>query len=427
MLSRLISLIRTFIITRYSSMQNLKIALLFVLLPLLLNAQQTAAEFTQSIESTFQNAGIPGLAVSIVSKDSILYEHAMGYADVATQRAYARNSVLNIGSISKTLIGVALLQLSEAGRIDLDIDINEYLPFSVSNPHYPERPITLRQLATHTSSIRDRSWNYDMRAYVSDDDQKGNRKGLPLLTRIQFKRMLKNEHLPLGEFLEKTLSAEGQFYSKKNYYKIPAGTEAHYSNIGAALAAFVVERVSGTPYRQYVAQNILNPLGMTSAGWHFTDFDENVVATRYIRQVPIPDYELITYPDGGLVCSTADLARYLMAMMRGYYGQSEFLPASAFQQLMSNQLESSILAETMSDPEERSGIFWDLYGKEKTSEIGHSGGDPGILTLMYFDPQNGLGCVLTTNCSGDDTQGAVVKIWQDMVRYRDSLAPKHDN
>jgi CubicO group peptidase (beta-lactamase class C family) len=99
---------------------------------------------------------LPGFGAAVVSADRVLFRRAYGFADLDKQIRYTPQSLHYIGSISKTLIGVSLMQLVERGRIRLDDDINLYLPFKITNPHFPRDVITIRHLATHTSTIRDR-------------------------------------------------------------------------------------------------------------------------------------------------------------------------------------------------------------------------------------------------------------------------------
>ncbi len=380
--------------------------------------QTTAEAFDQSLTSAFKSTNIPGMAVAIVNQDKILYQNQFGYADLATKKPYTQNTIHNIGSTSKTFIGVSIIQLVAQGKLTLDTKINDILPFKVVNPYHPEVDITIRQLATHTASIRDRTFNYDLKAYVSDDGAKGNRKGLPLMYKIHFKQMLKNEDVSLGEFLENTLSKKGKWYKKKNYLKASPGTTEEYSNIGAALAGYVVELVSGQSYADYVQQNILTPLGMNASGWTKAKVDTTQFASRYIKGKAVPDYHLTTYPDGGLISSTTDLSKYLMELIKGYNGSSDFLPASAFQTMLTNQFEEAPLKNSITKAEGRSGIFYDIFGKTGNGEIGHSGSDPGILSFMYFDPETGIGCLLMTNTDSDTDGTEVVKMWQMLIKYR---------
>ena len=381
--------------------------------------QTTAQAFDQALTSAFKSTNIPGMAVAIVNKDKIFYQNQFGYADLATKKPYTENTIHNIGSTSKTFIGISLMQLVEQGKLTLDTKVNDVLPFKVTNPHYPAIDITIRQLATHTSSIRDRTFNYELKAYTSDDNTKGNRKGLPLIYKIHFKRILKNEAISLSEFLKNTLSKKGKWYKKKNFYKNAPGTTEHYSNIGAALAGYVVEVVSGEKYADYVERHILNPLKMEATGWTGESTNPAQFAKRYVNGIAFPDYKLTTYPDGGLISSTADLSRYLMAMIRGYKGESQLLSAASFQQMMRNQYEQTPLVNSIKETEGRSGIFWDIFAKTGKGDIGHNGSDPGILSFMYFDPASGIGCLLFTNTDSEDKElKNVLKMWEMLIKYR---------
>jgi len=392
--------------------------------PFLVFGQTPTEKLTQALEQSFHNSTIPGVAVAIVNKDKILYQHAMGFADIANKTPYTQHTIHNIGSTSKTFIGVALMQLVEAGKLDLDVDINQYLPFQVQHPYHPNTSITLRQLATHTASIRDRTFNYDLQAYVSNDNTRGNRKGLPLIYKIQFKRMLKSEQVSLGEFLTRTLSKEGQWYRKKNFFKHAPGTVEEYTNIGAALAGYIIEVVTGEKYGDYVKNNILQPLNMDASGWTMEDVDSSRFAKRYIGDRVVPDYELITYPDGGLISSSADLSTYLMTMMQGYYGENNFLSAAAFQTMMQNQYKIAPLSKVAAALKSQRGIFWDIFGEDKDGDIGHSGSDPGITTFMYFDPVEGIGCILNTNVDGHAHHAEYVELWKLLIEHKEAFQNK---
>ena len=384
-----------------------------------INSQAPAEKISQELNTAFQNSSIPGIAISIVNKDKILYQKEFGYADVAKKTPYTQHTIHNIGSTSKTFIGIALMQLVEQGKLTLDTEVNDLLPFKISNPYHPTEAITIRQLATHTSSIRDRNFNYGLRAYVSDDTAKGNRKGLPLIYKIQFKRMQKNEVISLNQFLENTLSKKGKWYKKKNYYKTAPGTTEHYSNIGAALAGYLVELVTGEPYADYVVNHILQPLGMKSTAWNMDKLNPNLFAKRYVNGKVVPNYQLLTYPDGALISSIADLNIYLMAMIKGYYGGNELLSAASYKEMMSNQYERTPLSKSIVKTEGRSGIFWDIFAKKGKGDIGHNGSDPGILTFMYFDPVSGIGCLLKTNTDSEDENiKAVLNIWEILIKHR---------
>ena len=393
----------------------------FLLISVSLFAQSSIATLTKDLTVAYEKSDIPGVAVAIVNKDSIFYQNEFGYADVSNKKPYTQQTVHNIGSTSKTLIGVAIMQLVEKGQLSLDTKINEILPFQINNPYHPNQAITIRHLATHTSSIKDRVFNYDLKSYISEDVTRSNIKGLPLIYRIQFKRMQRNEALSLGVYLEKVLSKKGEWYKKKNFLKDAPGTKEAYTNIGAALAAYIIEVVTGIPYDEYTKKNILQPLGMNASDWSYDAINKQQFANRYIKDKAVPNYQLITYPDGGLISSCADLTTYAQAMISGYFGESDLLTPASFKVLMGNQFEQVPLNKSLKNPDGRSGIFWDIYGQKGIGDIGHSGSDPGILSFLYFHPTTGIACILTTNVDGHKRLDQVVELWQLLIAYRNEL------
>ena len=101
-------------------------------------------ELEKVIESTFNLYQMPGLAYLAVKNDSVVISGAMGYANVKDKIPFTPQTRMIIASISKTIIATAIMQLVENGSIDINADINQYLPFSVRNPKYPNEPITTK-------------------------------------------------------------------------------------------------------------------------------------------------------------------------------------------------------------------------------------------------------------------------------------------
>ena len=110
---------------------------------------------TAELESIRSQGHFNGFGVAIVDRKGVRYQHGFGFADVQARKAYGIHTVQSVASVSKTLVGLALLKAQEQGLLTLDDPVNKYLPFPVVNPAFPDVPITLRHLATHTSSIRD--------------------------------------------------------------------------------------------------------------------------------------------------------------------------------------------------------------------------------------------------------------------------------
>src|SRR5262245_37077688 len=142
-------------------------ALLFLLLPRQQAKHLQAPTLDAFLQAQMEEAAVPGLAVAVIHGDQVILSKTYGYANVERRQPVTADTPFNVASISKPVLGVILLQLAAAGRLDLDHDINEYLHFKVENPHARSTPITVRQLATHTGSIAD---NDDPSSYTANVD-----------------------------------------------------------------------------------------------------------------------------------------------------------------------------------------------------------------------------------------------------------------
>ena len=198
---------------------------------------------TNALQKIYKQGHINGFSVAIVDENGTLYEDGFGYADIQNNKEYTEHSLQNIASVSKTFIGIALLKAQELGKLDLDDPVNQYLPFEVTNPHFPNTPITLRQLATHTSSITDAT-AYDKYGYVLKENSNEG-------TQVNKNFRSPDEMMPLGTFLKNVLNKEGVWYKKKNFLKNLPGKKFEYSNVGAGLAAFIIEKATNEPFKAF--------------------------------------------------------------------------------------------------------------------------------------------------------------------------------
>jgi len=161
---------------------------------------------------------------------------------------------------------------------------------------------------------------------------------------------------------------------------------------------------------------------MKNTTWSKESSRSDLFAKRYINGKALPDYHLITYPDGGLISSASDLCTYLIQMIKGYKGDHKLLYPASFKAMMSNQMMEFPLKTSMKEQTERSGVFWDIYGSEGIGDIGHNGSDPGIVTFMYFDPESGIGCLINSNIDSDDKYFKdVIKMWRILIKHRDKI------
>ncbi|HEO0611822.1 TPA: beta-lactamase family protein, partial [Streptococcus agalactiae] len=239
-----------------------------------------AAEETEHYETVIDKVAdayigksVPGACVIVSEHGEIVFSKAYGYADLEKNIPMdPENTVFEWGSISKTFIWVGVMQLNEEGKIDLDADIRNYLPKGfLKNLHY-DTPITMRHLMNHTAGFEEQLIN--LRYFESDKE------------------------FTLAEVLS----------SHQPEQVFSPGKVSAYSNWGAALAAFIVERVSGQNYKEYVNEHILKPLDMnnTSIG-PFQNDNPTILARKAVGYSFFekgfrkePNMYLRMYPAGGM-------------------------------------------------------------------------------------------------------------------------------
>jgi CubicO group peptidase (beta-lactamase class C family) len=313
-------------------------------------------------------AHVPGAAVAIVKNGNVVWSKGYGYAVIEQKQPASPDTLFMIASISKTFVGVALMQLIErspSGLVMLDQDINGALPFAVRNPAHPTIPITYRMLLTHTSSL--------------DDG--------PIYQELQYSQG--DYPTPLGSFLSSYVE------DAQNWSTAAPGTEFSYSNAAASIAGLLVERLSGASLQQYSSAAIFAPLGMTESSWFLAPLDPSHIAMPYefngSAYVPQGQYGYPDYPSGQLRTSANQLARFLGAIMEGgIVGATRILSGASMAEMLRVQLSA---------PNDDQGLVFYTSTSGSTPVIGHSGIDFGVSTDMWFDPSTSAGYVLLTNGS----------------------------
>ncbi|WP_181369500.1 serine hydrolase domain-containing protein [Flavobacterium album] len=372
-------------------------------------ANPAADSLTGKLHTLSAQGYFAGFSVAVVNKDSVLYENGVGTSNLSSGEKYTAQTTQPVASVSKTLIGLALLKAQEMGKLKLSDPINKYLPFKVRPALFPDKEITIQQLATHTSSIHD-NYQYMDRSYILDDAS-----GVAPTGYLQ-KFNPPSAGIGMEEFLRGLFSEDGKYYAEDNFTGMMPGQYYEYSNLGAAIAALVVEKATGMPYDAFVAKHILDPLGMKDSGFYGRGKEFSNRSYLYTgKKEPLPFYNCITYPDGGLVTSAADMAKYLQELIRGYQGRGKLLNKESYKQYYTtylgprNFLDGQETQNPFSD-EYNSGLF---IGFSPKGYIGHTGGDPGVSSLMFFDPETGTGRFLMVNTDIDDKQGndAFYGIW----------------
>ncbi|MCB9287733.1 MAG: beta-lactamase family protein [Lewinellaceae bacterium] len=255
---------------------------------------------------------IPSVAACVVKGGAIAWEGAFGFADVPAGKAATRSSLYNMESISKLFISVSVMQLWEGGLLQLDADINLYLPFAVRNPGFPEKEITPRMLLTHTSSL----------AWPKAED------GLPDFEYF----FIPGEEPSISEWLPEYILPEGEHYRPTVWKDFPPGEQELYSNIGSSLLALMVEHITGMDYRDYCRENILEPLEMYDSGFRLSNLNEGLLVTPYWENnSPVYQFVYRHYPAGNLKSNIEDFSHFVIAILNyGEYNGKRILERATF-------------------------------------------------------------------------------------------------
>lgn len=372
-------------------------------------------KLTEDLEQLYSQGHIIGFSVAIVNQDGTLFEKGLGYSDRQENKKYTENTIQNIASISKTFIGISLLKAQELGKLNLDDPINEYLPFKVINPYFPNTPITIRQLATHTSSIKDPS-RYEKNGYVLKEVNNGESK-------VNSNFRSPDEMIALDVFLQNILSKEGKWYKKNAFLKVKPGELFEYSNVAAGLAAFVLENATGVSFSEFTKTHIFKPLEMSHSGWSFDEVDFLKHSKLYSdKETELAFYQLVNFPDGGLITSSSDLGKYLTELISGFCGNGKILTNESYMELFKpNLLDENYIErnESTYNDEYNMGIF---MGISAQGQIGHTGGDPGVATYMFFNTKTKTGKILIVNTNlNKEGIKEFFDIWKKLEEYEIKL------
>ncbi|WP_438433137.1 serine hydrolase domain-containing protein [Gorillibacterium sp. sgz500922] len=350
----------------------------------------------QEMQSIIERHRIVGLAAAVVKREGTVWSDSWGYRNLALRLPMEPDTVFRIASVSKLAVAAAYLQLVEEGVCRLDQDIGELLGYPVRNPRYPDKPVTVVHLMTHTSGLR------DVYAEFAAASRAQTVPRLPLTELI----------LPGGRFHPDALWG-GLEPGDPNGFD--------YSNLGAILLATAIEKVTSQRFDRYCRRRLFEPLGMNDTSFSLDAYDDlKKLAVLYEAAEdggfrPVMDdpaagrpvqpnlaaYEpgtnaALFSPQGGLRTSIADLARFLGAHLNGgeWAGRRILKPESV---------------ERMRRPEwtgRRGSGFFRGSGLQLqiTGDLlpgirlfGHAGDAYGLLSDFYYEPEAGWGFCFAMN------------------------------
>lgn len=340
-------------------------------------------EFNKDIQQIIEKNKAVGLAVVAVNNGEVVYSNTYGYKNLEEKIPLEQSDIFRIASISKSFTATAIMQLVEQGKLNLDQDVSDLVGFTVRNPKYPEKVITLKMLLSHTSSMNDSNGYFTINAINPD--------------------------------------SSATWQTAWNSYE--PGTGYEYCNLGFNTLGTILERVSGERFDKYIVKHILEPIGVYG-GYEVLSLDSTKFVNIYAwdkeagefkhspaayatREKEIANYVFghstpIFSPTGGLKISPIDLAKVMQMHMN--------LGAIEGGNIISK--ESAELMQSVVSPKTENE---DTYGFAITSSknlldgytmTGHTGGAYGVYTCMFWDQERKFGFIVMTNgCNGRRDNG----------------------
>ena len=325
---------------------------------------QTLNELQDTIQKTLIKNNISGAGIVMVSGDSIVLLRGFGKADIENNIDVDENTMFRLGSVSKILVSLAILKLQEEGKLNLKDKISDIIPeIKIENPWKDKHPIRIENLLEHSAGLSDWSW-----AELGSNDPK-----------------------------PKTLKESLDYYPKARVARYVPGTRIQYSNLGVSIAAYIVEKVSGMTYEDYVAKYFFKPLGMKNATFRNSEQYKNTGAKCYDNKTLLPYLNILYRPSAAFTASPKELVNLLRFFInRGKIDSIQLLSNRSL-----NRMErSESLSIKNSELFKNQGLGNAPSYYKSFIYRGHGGSVPGSNADFQYLPEYNLGYAIMIN--GDD-------------------------
>jgi CubicO group peptidase (beta-lactamase class C family)/D-alanyl-D-alanine dipeptidase len=318
----------------------------------------SAEALERTILREIKDKNVPALSIALVDDQEIVWAQGFGFADPKSQRPATAETIHRVGSVSKLFTDIAVMQLVEKGVLDLDAPIEKYLPeFHPKNPF--KKPLTLRQMMSHQSGL------------VREP--------------------------PVGHYFDPTAPSLASMVQSLNDTTLvyEPETRTKYSNAAISTVGYVVEKTQGKPFEIYIKQSVLDPLGLTTAGFDLTPERTTALAIGQMwtydgRTFDAPTFKLGIGPAGNLYASVTDLGNFLKVIFAGGRGPNgPVLKPETLELMMTPQFRGPF------------GLGFHIGRLDGKKSVGHDGAVYGFATVLEALPEEKLGVavVATKDCA----------------------------
>ena len=353
-----------------------------------ISAVHTIEDLKSDLDSIMNEISTPGAAVAIVSADSIIWIGTFGFANIETGEPVTEKTHFCIGSCTKSFTGLGFLKILDEGRIDLNTPVREIVPeIEIDNPWAKSHPVRIVHLLEHTAGFDDSHPNW---FYMED----------PVLSLQQ--------------------ALEVKAHLRKVRWK--PGTRFSYSSVGFTLAGYILEKVGGQRYEEFLTHTLLEPIGMRTSSLGRSNVNQQQLAVGYDRDIkPIPLWYDYDVPAGAVYSSIQEMSLFVKFLLnRGAVGDKQVISDSLFDRI--GRPTSTLAARFGLQSGYSYGISTRYEGGVKW--LGHSGAVPGFVAEYFYNLDRDLGFVILQNRFGVFFNTDIFDhVWNYVKSHVDSISP----
>ena len=333
------------------------------------NIDRVVSELEPEIQRTLLTGNIPSASIALIAGDKIIWTNAYGYSNLWARTPATPNTVYLIGSTFKAMSTIALLQLMEQGKFKLDDRVNDYLTDFKIQGEDPQHPVTFRHLLTHTSGLPADFGGFSVWGDTVPPS--------------------------LEDYLRKSLKVTK-----------PPLTSVTYSNMAFTLVAYLVQKFSGVPYKQYIQEHIFTPLEMTSTAFEPRPDMEERLSIPYVvdektgSQMGTVRLKASVWPAGIVYGTVLNQANWLIANLNGgAFKDKRLISEATLNQMFTRQYDQfkGTIENIWGNETAGFGLTWWTEVRDGDNYIAHSGSVPGYTAFLLGNRDRKFGFAILTN------------------------------